>query len=46
LPKEKSQYFKSLLELPGEQKTIISIFKDVSRTFPKHIFFREKFGVG
>lgn len=32
--------------MPGDQKTIISIFKDVSRTFPKHIFFRERFGVG
>ncbi|CDW71133.1 tbc protein [Stylonychia lemnae] len=46
LNKEKSQYFKSLLEQGGERKTIVSIFKDVSRTFPQHVFFKDKFGVG
>lgn len=25
---------------------MISIFKDVTRTFPQHIFFKDRFGVG
>lgn len=25
---------------------MISIFKDISRTFPSHVFFRDKFGLG
>ena len=31
---DKSQYFKQLMEREDNQKTIISIFKDISRTFP------------
>jgi hypothetical protein len=34
------------MEDPGDQKLIISIFKDVSRTLPQHIFFKDRFGVG
>ncbi len=33
LGQDKSQYFKQLMEQPDNQKTIISIFKDISRTF-------------
>ena len=46
LGKDKSILFQNLLEQEGEKKCIISIFKDVSRTFPRHVFFKERFGVG
>jgi TBC1 domain family member 10 len=44
--RDKSTLFKALMEEQGDQKLIISIFKDISRTLPEHIFFKDRFGVG
>ena len=44
--KDKSAVFKGLMEEQGDQKLIISIFKDISRTMPEHIFFKDRFGTG
>jgi Rab-GTPase-TBC domain len=34
------------MEENADQKLIIAIFKDVSRTLPEHIFFKDRFGIG
>ena len=34
------------MQEPGDKKLIISIFKDVSRTFPHHIYFKDRYGEG
>ncbi len=44
--KDKAAIFKKLMEEQGDQKLIISIFKDISRTMPEHIFFKDRFGTG
>lgn len=44
--KDKAAIFKALMEENADQKLIISIFKDISRTLPQHIFFKDRFGVG
>ena len=44
--RDKSALFKALMEEPGDKKLIISIFKDVSRTLPQHVFFKDRFGIG
>ena len=44
--RDKATMFKDLMEEEAEQKLIISIFKDVSRTMPNHCYFKDKFGVG
>ena len=44
--KDKSALFKKLMEQQADQKLIISIFKDISRTLPEHIFFKDRFGEG
>jgi hypothetical protein len=43
---DKAAMFKDLQEADADQKLIISIFKDVSRTMPNHTYFKDKFGVG
>ena len=35
-----------MMDRPAEKKTNETIFKDVTRTFPKHLLFKEKYGVG
>ena len=44
--RDKASMFKDLMEEEADQKLIISIFKDVSRTMPNHCYFKDKFGVG
>lgn len=44
--RDKATMFKDLMEEEAEQKLIISIFKDVSRTMPNHCYFKDRFGVG
>ena len=36
---EYTTQFKELMEAEADQKLIISIFKDVSRTMPYHVYF-------
>ena len=36
----------NIVKLKAEKKEVDSIFKDISRTFPKHSFFEEKYGLG
>jgi hypothetical protein len=31
---------------PAEKKCMICIFKDITRTFTKHVYFKDKFGKG
>lgn len=44
--KDRAVVFKEMMQKEGNQKMKETIFKDVTRTFPKHIFFKEKFGAG
>lgn len=37
---------KSLLNQKLDQRTLHNIFKDITRTLPKHVYFQEDFGVG
>ena len=46
LEKDVSEVYKELLEMPGDPKILRSIFKDVTRTFNSHVFFKDKFGRG
>lgn len=46
LEKDPIEYYKELLELPGDPNTLKSIFKDVTRTFNSHVYFKDKFGKG
>ena len=43
---EKSQHFKNVVQKFGSKKNVISIFKDISRTFTHHIYFTERYGKG
>ncbi|CDW90532.1 plant adhesion molecule 1 [Stylonychia lemnae] len=41
-----SEYYQSLLKQQGNHEVIRTIFKDVTRTFTDHVFFRDEFGQG
>jgi len=43
---DRSKVYKEMLNKEGSKKMKETIFKDVTRTFPKHIFFKDKFGAG
>jgi Rab-GTPase-TBC domain len=34
------------MEEQADQKLLISIFKDVTRTMPEHIYFKDRYGDG
>eukprot|EP00347_Sterkiella_histriomuscorum_P014769 403359599 len=44
--KDKSQYYQSLIAQQGDRYNIKTIFKDVTRTFTDHTFFKDRFGKG
>ena len=46
LDRDVSEIYKELIEKPGDQLVLKSIFKDVTRTFNSHVFFKDKFGRG
>lgn len=44
--RDKVALFKTLMEESADQKLLISIFKDVTRTMPEHIYFKDRYGDG
>lgn len=44
--RDKIALFKALMEEQADQKLLISIFKDVTRTMPEHIYFKDRYGDG
>lgn len=44
---DREEYFKYLLSLKdGNHELTQSIFRDVTRTFTEHVYFKDKFGQG
>jgi hypothetical protein len=42
----KQAWMKSLLNQRMTKKTLQDIFKDITRTLPKHVYFQEDLGTG
>lgn len=42
----KQAWMKTLLNKPLPKKTLQDIFKDITRTLPKHVYFKEDLGTG
>ena len=44
--KHDEDLYETLLKQNGTQKDVLSIVKDITRTFPKHYYFYERYGKG
>ena len=44
--KEEDNLYDKLLKHSGMEKDVQSIVKDITRTFPKHYYFYERYGKG
>ena len=42
----KQEWLRDLLQQKLDHKTLVSIFKDIPRTLPKHIYFAQNHGTG